>query len=120
MDGFPVFGRNHLNSIPGAAVEKRAIRTFAGAFLTTNAEVWIDLYPAKGRMIMISDPKHAAFDGAVLDTGRRARTASAAISGDGQDSWLLFSSRLAVANRHGPLFFNNVVQATAPAKPIFQ
>ncbi len=111
MHGFPIFSRNHLDGVPGAAVKERAIRPFAGALLAANAEIRINLDAAEGRMIFVRHPEHAAFDRAVFDAGRRARAAGAAVRGDGQDARLLFPHGFAVAYGHGPVFFDNVVHA---------
>jgi len=70
MHRFPIVGRHHFNRIPGAAVEKSAIRSFANAFLATNAEIGIDFDAAKRRVIFVRHPEHARFDRAILDARR--------------------------------------------------
>ena len=70
MHGFPIIRRNHFDRIPRAAVEEGAVRAFAGALLTTNAEIRIDFDTAKGRMIFVGHPEHASFDRTVLDARR--------------------------------------------------
>ena len=53
-----LLGGNHLNGIPGAAIEKGAIWTFARTLLTTNAEKGIDFDMAKGGVIFVGNPEH--------------------------------------------------------------
>src|SRR5947208_2636617 len=77
MHGFPIVGRNHLNCIPRTAIEEGAVRAFAGALLTANAEIRIDFDAAEGWMIFIGHPEHAGFDGAVFDARGRAGAAGA-------------------------------------------
>jgi hypothetical protein len=103
MHCFPIVRRDHLNRIPGAAVQEGPIRTFAGAFLTANAEIRIDFDASEGRVILVRDPKHASFDRAVLNASRRARTPRAAIGRDGQDARPFLAGGFAVAHGHGPV-----------------
>lgn len=105
---FPVVGRHHFNRIPGTAVEKSAIRSFANALLAADAEIGIDLDPAKRRVIFVGDPEHAGFNRAILDAGRRARAACTAIRCDSKYARPFFASCFAVAFRHGPMFFYDV------------
>ena len=70
VHGLPVFGRNHFDCIPGTAVEKRAIRSLADAFLAADAEIRINFNAAKRFMVRVRNPEHAGFDGTVFDTGR--------------------------------------------------
>ena len=70
MHRLPIVGRNHFNRIPRTAVEKGPIRTFADAFLTTDAEIGIDFDAAEGWMIRVRHPEHASFDWTVLNTRR--------------------------------------------------
>jgi len=70
MKRFPVVSWHHFDCVPGAAIEKSSIRTFADTFLTANTKVGVDFDPAKGRMILIGDPEHASFDGTVFNTSR--------------------------------------------------
>ncbi len=95
----------------GTAVEKRAVRPFADAFLTTDAEIWINLDASKRRMIFVGYPEHARFDGAVLNARRRTCATRTTISSDGEYARLLLASCFAVAFRHGPMFFDDVVHA---------
>src|SRR5437764_8302149 len=88
---FPILGRNHLNRIPRTAVEKRSVRTFARAFLTTDAEIRIDFDATEGRMIFIGNPEHASFDRAVFNTCRGAGTAGATIRSNRQDARFLLA-----------------------------
>lgn len=80
--GFPGVGRNHLDSVPGAAVEERSIRAFADAFLAADAEIGINLYAPERRVIFIRDPEHAGFNRTIFDAGWRACTARAAVGRD--------------------------------------
>lgn len=70
MQCFPIVGWHHLNRVPGTAVEESAIRSFANAFLTADTEIRINFNAAKGRMILVRDPKHARFDGAIFNARR--------------------------------------------------
>lgn len=108
MNCFPIVSGHHFNRVPGTAIEKSPIWSFADAFLTPDAEIRVDFDAAKRRVIFVRHPKHARFDRAIFDTCRRTRTARAAVRGDGEYARLLFASRLTVANRHGPMFFYNV------------
>jgi hypothetical protein len=108
VDSFPVVGRNHFNRIPGTAVEKSAIRSLADAFLATDAEIWIDFDAAERRVIFIGHPEHACFNRAILDAGRRTGATRAAVRRDSKDARPFFASCLAVAFRHGPVFFYDV------------
>lgn len=109
VHGFPVVRWHHLNRVPGTAIKKRAIRAFADTFLATNAEIWIDFDAAEGGMVLVGYPEHARFNWAILDAGGRAGAARAAVSRDSKYARLLLTSRFAVAFRHGPMFFYDVV-----------
>jgi hypothetical protein len=76
------FRRHHFDGIPRAAVQKAAVRTFAGTLLAADAKYRVDFDPAEGGMVLIGDPVHAVGDRAVRDTGRRARAARAAFGDD--------------------------------------
>lgn len=93
----PIVGGDHFDCVPGTAIEKRAVRSFADAFLTSDTKIWINLNPAKGRMIFVRYPEHAGFDWAILDARRRTGAARAAVRGNGEDAWALLSRCLAVA-----------------------
>ena len=97
MHGFPVVGGDHLNCVPGTAVEEGAVRALARAFLTANTQIRIDFDAAEGWMIGIGYPEHAGFDGAVLDAGGRAGAAGAAVGRDCQDARPLLARGFAVA-----------------------
>ena len=73
---------HHDDGIPGAAVEETAVGAFAEALLTTDAKNGINLNAAEGRIILVGDPEHAVFDGAILDAGGRASAAGAALGDD--------------------------------------
>lgn len=106
MRGFPVIGRNHLNCIPRASVEKSAFRPLAYAFLATDAKVRVYLYAAKGRMVFIWNPEHACFDRTILNAGRGTCTASATIRSNGKYPRPLLPRRLAVSFGHRPVLFD--------------
>src|SRR6266516_4144254 len=97
MHGFPVFRWYHLDSIPGATIEERTVRPFAGAFLAAYAEVGIDLDTPERRMILVGNPKHTSLNRTVFDAGRRSRAPGAAICGDGQNARLLLARCLTIA-----------------------
>jgi hypothetical protein len=111
MQSFPIFGRHHLDSVPGATIKESAIRTFARAFLATDTKIGINFDSAERRVILVRHPEHASLDGTVFDARGRAGTTSAAIRGDRQNARFLLPARLAVAFRHGPMFVNDVVHA---------
>jgi hypothetical protein len=70
MQSFPVVGRDHLDRVPGAAIEKCPVRAFAGALLAADAQIRIYFDSPKRRMVFIRHPEHACFDRAILDTCR--------------------------------------------------
>ena len=108
MNCFPVVCRNHLDRIPGTTIEKRTVRTFAGALLAANAEIRINFDSTKRRMIFVGYPEHARLNRAIFDTCRRPRTAGATIGGNRKYAWSLLARRFAVALRHWPMFFDDV------------
>jgi hypothetical protein len=114
MHSFPIIGGYHLNRVPWTAIEKGAVGSFANAFLTADAEIGINFDAAKGRMIFVGDPEHAGFNRTIFDASRRPRTPRAAVSGDCKYSWSLLARGLAVAFRHGPMFFYDIEQNCAP------
>jgi len=69
-DRFNLFGGDHLNSIPGATIEKGPVGPFAGALLAANTEKGIDLDVTKGRMIFIGDPEHTIFHWTIGNASR--------------------------------------------------
>src|ERR1700680_3656467 len=77
--------RDHIDRVPGAALEEGPVGALAGAELAANAEQGIDDNAAKRRMIGIGTPEHAVFYRAVFHTGRRARTARAVLIDYGQN-----------------------------------
>ena len=97
MHCFPIVSRHHLDCVPRTAIEKRAVRTFAGALLTSDAQVRIYFDSPKWRMIFIRHPEHTGFDRTVFDTRRGTRAAGAAISRDREYAGPLFPGRLSVA-----------------------
>ncbi len=109
MQRFPIVGRHHFYCIPGTAIKKCAIRSFADAFLAADAEIGIYFDAAEWWMILVGYPEHARFDRAILDACRRTSTTSAAVGSDRQYARLFFASGFAVAFRHGPLFFDDIV-----------
>ena len=114
MHGFPIIRRHHFDCIPGTAIQKGAVWSLADAFLTADAEIRINFDASEWRMIFVGDPEHAGFNGTVLDASRRSRATRAAVGCDRKDSWSLFARRLAVALRHGPMFFYDIEQNRAP------
>ena len=111
MKRFPIFRRHHLNRVPGAAIEEGAVGTFAGALLAANTKIRIDFDAAKGRMVLIRHPEHAALDRAILDARGRSRATGAAICRDGKNTRLLLARGLPIADRHGPMFVYDVEHA---------
>src|SRR5262249_48537956 len=76
------FDWNHLDSVPGAPIEERAIRALADALLTTDAQRRIHLDAAKGSMIFIRNPVHAIRYRTIRHACRRARATAAALGND--------------------------------------
>ena len=109
MHGFPVVGRHHLDRVPRAAIEKRAIRTFARTLLTANAEIRVDFDPPEWRMVFVRHPEHAGFNRTILDTRRRTGASGTAIGGNREDARPLFTGSFAVALRHWPVLVYDVV-----------
>jgi hypothetical protein len=97
VHGFPIVGWHHFDCIPGAAIKKRAIGTFAYAFLATDAEIGINFNAPEWRMIFVGYPEHARFDGTILDASRRTGTSGATVRRYRQYSWPLLAGRFAVA-----------------------
>ncbi len=108
MHRFPVVGRNHFDRIPRTSIKKRAVRSFARAFLTADAKVRIDFDAAKWRVVLIRDPKHAGFDRTILDASWRACAARAAVGGNREYPRPFFALGLAIADGHGPVLLDHV------------
>ena len=106
--GFPIIGGDHLDRVPRTSIEKRAVRTFAGALLAADAEIRIDFDSSKRRMVLIGHPEHARFNRAILDTRRRSGAARATIRGDCKYARPLLARGLSVALRHRPMFLYDV------------
>src|SRR5215208_585136 len=62
VHSLPIVSGHHLDRVPRTAIEERAVRSFAGALLTTDAEIWIDFDSSERRMVLIRDPEHTGFD----------------------------------------------------------
>jgi len=60
--------RHHVNRIPRAAFQERAIRTLTGTEFAPDAKQGIDDNTPKRRMILVRRPIHAVGNRAVLDT----------------------------------------------------
>jgi hypothetical protein len=97
MHSFPIICGHHLNRIPGTAIEKCSVGSLADAFLTADAEIWINFDASEWRMVFVRDPEHAGFNRAILDARRRTRASGATISGNRKYSWSLLAGGLAVA-----------------------
>ena len=108
MERFPIVGWDHLDRVPGTAIEKRAIRAFARTLLTANAEIRIDFDPSKRRVVLVGNPKHTGFNRTIFDTRRRTGAAGAAISRDRQYARALLARRLSVALRHWPVLVYDI------------
>ena len=76
------FRRYHLDGIPRAAVQKAAVRTFAGTLFAADAECRVDFDPAERGMVLVGDPVHAVGHGAIRNAGRRAGATRAAFGDD--------------------------------------
>ena len=108
MHRLPIIGGDHFDRVPGTAVKKCAIRSFADALLAPDAEIRVYFNASEWRMIFVGHPEHARFDGAVLNAGRRPGATGATVGSDGKYSGTLLARRFAVAFRHGPMFFDDV------------
>ena len=62
--------RDHVDCIPRAAFQERAIRAFAGAEFASDAQQGVNDNAAERRMILIWRPIHAVRNGAVLNARR--------------------------------------------------
>ena len=74
---------HHDYRVPGASVEEGALWTLTEALLTSDALQGVNLDAAERWMIVIRYPKHAIFDRAILDAGRRSRAAGTAFGDHG-------------------------------------
>ena len=91
-DFFFHFGRiHHDDGVPGAAIEEATVRALAQALLAPDAENRIDLNASEWRMVLVWNPKHAIFDGAVFDAGGRAGATGTAFGDHGKFFGLLFA-----------------------------
>jgi len=79
---FHLLGRNHLNGVPRAPIQKTSIRAFAGALLAANTELRINFDTSEGRVVFILHPIHAVRDGAIRNAGRRTGAPGAALGDD--------------------------------------
>ncbi len=70
MDRFPIVGGNHLNCIPWTTIQKCPVGSFTRTLLTSDTQIGIDFDTAERRVVLIRDPEHAGFDGAVFDASR--------------------------------------------------
>ena len=77
--------RHHVNGVPRAAFEERAVGAFAGAEFAADAEKGIDDDAPERRMVLVRRPIHAISDWAVFDASRRPRASRAGLVDDGKD-----------------------------------
>ena len=75
---FKLGERNHIDGVPRAAFEERAVGAFAGAQLAADAEQWIDDNAAKRGVVFVRRPIHAIRNRTVLDAGGRTGASRAA------------------------------------------
>ena len=57
MQCFPVISWHHLDRVPGATIEKRAIGSFANTLLTTYAEIGIDFDSTETKVVFDAQRK---------------------------------------------------------------
>jgi hypothetical protein len=88
---FNSFDGDHLDGIPGTAIQKRSVRPFAGALFAPDAKRGVNFDAAKGRMVLVFNPVHAVLDGTIWHARRRARTSSAAFSNHSKLSGLFLA-----------------------------
>src|ERR1039458_957811 len=81
---FHLFYSYHFYGVPGAAVQKSAVGTLAGALLAADAEDRIDLDTAERPMIFIGQPVHAIGHRAIGHAGGRSGASGAAFGDDGK------------------------------------
>ena len=86
-------GFHHDDGVPGAAVEEAAIGPLAETLLAADAKNRIDLNAAEGRMILVGNPEHAVFNGAIFNAGRGAGATGAAFGDDGEFLGLFLARR---------------------------
>ena len=89
---FDFGGIDHDDGVPRAAIQETAVRAFAEALLAADAKNRIDLDAPERRIVLVRHPEHAVFHGTVLDAGRRARAAGAAL-GDNRQFFGFFLAR---------------------------
>ena len=75
---------HHDDGVPRAAIEEAAVGAFAEAFLAADALDGVNLDAPERRIVLVRHPEHTVFHRAVLDAGRRARAAGAALGNDGK------------------------------------
>src|SRR5438874_3785650 len=80
---FYFLDRHHLDRVPRTAIEERAIRALADAFLAADAELRIHFDPAVGRMIFVGNPKHAVSHRTVRHASRRPGASRATLGDNG-------------------------------------
>ena len=88
---FDFVGRDHLDGVPWAAIEEGAVGALARALLAPDAKLGVDFDAAEGRVVLVLDPVHAIFDGAVGHAGGRPGAARATLGDDGQLPGLLLA-----------------------------
>src|SRR5437870_693379 len=75
---FYFLNRDHLDRVPRTTVEEGAVRPFAHALLTADAEHGIHFDAAEGQMIFVGHPVHAIGHGTVRHArGRTGATGTA-------------------------------------------
>ena len=92
--GLDVFDGDHLDGVPRAAVQEAAVGALADALLAADAEIGVNLDAAEGRVVLVRDPVHAVFDGAVRHAGRRPGATRAALRNDREFLGLLLARRI--------------------------
>jgi hypothetical protein len=117
VDGFPVISWHHFDGVPRATIKEGAIRSLAGALLATDAEIWINFDSPEWRVILVWYPEHTRFDWAIFNAGRRAGAAGATVGSDCKDSRPFLARRFAVALRHRPMFFYDVIHISCLSWP---
>jgi hypothetical protein len=87
-----VFETDHVDGVPGTAVEIRPFRSFAGAELAADTEQRVHFDAPKRRVVCIWNPDHAVLHWAIVHTGGRTGTTGARLIDDGDQCRLALAS----------------------------
>src|ERR1035438_871472 len=100
----PLLHVDHLDRVPGAAVQEHAVRPFGGALRASDAGGLVDLDAAEWRMLVVRHPKYTLLYWTVADADGRP-SASGAQFIDDRQLLRLALTRIGPPTRHGLQFF---------------